>query len=97
VDSASTPAGPARTEGPSLRGVSRGRAVFVGALVLLANCAILALQLVSSRLFAPAVEASLATWTSAIGVVLARTRSGRVGSLAPSGPWARSGASPGTS
>ena len=40
-------------------------------IVLLANCAVLVLQLVAGRLLAPFIGVSLATWTSIIGVFMA--------------------------
>src|SRR5437879_6114882 len=43
----------------------------VGAVVFLANAALLVLQLVASRLLAPFIGSDLYTWTSIIGVFLA--------------------------
>ena len=48
-----------------------GRLVGVGAVVFLANAALLVLQLVAGRLLAPFIGSSLETWTSIIGVFLA--------------------------
>jgi predicted membrane-bound spermidine synthase len=47
------------------------RLVGVGAVVFLANAALLVLQLVASRLLAPFIGSDLYTWTSIIGVFLA--------------------------
>src|SRR5688572_25956768 len=46
------------------------RLVGVGAVVFLANAALLVLQLVASRLLAPFIGSDLYTWTSIIGVFL---------------------------
>lgn len=48
-----------------------GRLVSVGAVVFLANAALLVLQLVAGRLLSPFIGSSLETWTSIIGVFLA--------------------------
>ncbi|HEY1190942.1 MAG TPA: fused MFS/spermidine synthase [Gemmata sp.] len=47
-----------------------GRLVGVGAVIFLANAALLVLQLVAGRLLSPFVGSSLETWTSIIGVFL---------------------------
>ena len=47
------------------------RLIGVGAVVFLANAALLVLQLVASRLLAPFIGSDLYTWTSIIGVFLA--------------------------
>lgn len=48
-----------------------GRLVGVGAVIFLANAALLVLQLVAGRLLSPYIGSSLETWTSIIGVFLA--------------------------
>lgn len=48
-----------------------GRLVGVGAVIFVANAAMLVLQLVAGRLLAPFIGSSLETWTSIIGVFLA--------------------------
>lgn len=48
-----------------------GRLVGVGAVIFLANAALLVLQLVAGRLLSPYIGSSLETWTSVIGVFLA--------------------------
>src|SRR3954454_22655253 len=48
-----------------------GRLVAVGAVIFVANAALLVLQLVAGRLLAPYIGSSLETWTSIIGVFLA--------------------------
>lgn len=47
-----------------------GRLVGVGAVIFLANAALLVLQLVAGRLLSPYIGSSLETWTSVIGVFL---------------------------
>src|ERR1700749_995575 len=47
------------------------RLVAVGAVIFVANAALLVLQLVAGRLLAPFIGSSLETWTSIIGVFLA--------------------------
>src|SRR5215472_13396527 len=47
-----------------------GRLVGIGAVVFLANAALLVLQLVAGRLLAPFIGSDLYSWTSIIGVFL---------------------------
>src|SRR3954454_21714192 len=47
-----------------------GRLVAVGAVIFVANAALLVLQLVAGRLLAPFIGSSLETWTSIIDVFL---------------------------
>src|SRR5438128_2870240 len=49
---------------------SFGRIAWASLVVVLANAALLVLQLVAGRLLAPFVGSSLETWTSVIGVFL---------------------------
>jgi predicted membrane-bound spermidine synthase len=56
---------------PSAAPLPLARLVGVGAVVFLANAALLVLQLVASRLLAPFIGSDLYTWTSIIGVFLA--------------------------
>src|SRR5438128_9268428 len=50
---------------------SFGRIAWASLVVVLANAALLVLQLVAGRLLAPFIGSSLETWTSIIGVFLA--------------------------
>lgn len=56
---------------PSPAPLPAARLAGVGAVVFLANAALLVLQLVASRLLAPFIGSDLYTWTSVIGVFLA--------------------------
>src|SRR6476659_6886323 len=59
------------TDTPALPPPPVGRLVAVGAVIFVANAALLVLQLVAGRLLAPFIGSSLETWTSIIGVFLA--------------------------
>src|SRR3954468_2197872 len=67
------------------------RLLGVGAVVFLANAALLVLQLVASRLLAPFIGSDLYTWTSIIGVFMAGIALGNAygGRLADRSPTPR--------
>lgn len=77
---------------PSSAPLPLARLAGVGAVVFLANAALLVLQLVASRLLAPFIGSDLYTWTSIIGVFLAgialgNAYGGRLADRYPT-PWA---------